>query len=370
MERIIDYALRVILLMGSAVLFYTVMLPFFSEEFHSSPRLEDVSSEGFDSENLEPFQPDYSGDFRIIRREEGRNRSPHRVLEDPLEYVPDPDLIRISEEGLQAPEEIEGGSSLRQGGEGEFSQEEVEEERFLELESQYASGIEGFAGEGSDEEGIQFVIKPSAHRESLLEEEREGDREGEEVFFPDPSDFKVEEERGGESRLLEPVQVQVPSRRIDLSALGWTQYRGSGGAFTIWMPSQMHHVHVSGEYESDIYHCEAGEVFYGLERRILKTSFKDVSDGLARAELEKALEYWMQEYTGGVSGLVDIEDHFSRGNGHPQIDIVVGADHGQIQLRIILGDQSMYWLWTVYRHQSKILASHQVYVDSLEILRP
>lgn len=372
----------VTLVIGFCVLIYTVTYPLY---IHYAPSVGKASEASVDEVNqlLRDLQVPDSGNQNI-------------QLEIDLPILPQPRPTRTPEgraedsrdEQKQAQEEVDEiyqapintpilytpGETLEVlvVEEEEAEEEEVEEETTEEEEEDLFEDFNPRRIERSFQ-SIDPLERPQGGALTPEEALRELERQrtgGRRVGPRTPSSV----DQGGQSGSIEQARSTTPQRPSVKDARylekGWKKFTSYQEGFTVWVPGELFYFASRDKERTEVYQCDADGVYYGIQKRQLARSLDNLSDSQMRPVFQNALDSWSGDFAAGIPGFNVINKFFTSMGDQRQLDVLIGADAGQVSLRIFNTKNFMFWMWTVYLHDNKERAEHRSFLNSLEILKP
>lgn len=351
-EERMQRLLKLILVVGIGVLLFTFIYPLYKSYQPTLPQNlgvgEIINEEVWEAAKGYPYDAPRV-DTRKSRKsqkktadeaEEAEEDSPYLApINQPLIYQP------VEETEVELEEELE---------------EEVEEERVREEVPDYFEGRDRFA----IDRPFQDVDLPEGDVEALDREEAErfGQVErGPRIQYDD-------EDTGPSSGYAQSATPPKPSaKELRYMEKGWQKFSAHKGGFTVWVPGDLYYVVSNNGGKTEVYQCDANGIYYGLQRRKLDQDLKGYGDPQVRNIIRKAYEEWQEDFATGIPGFRLVSSAFIKDTDHRRTDYLMGADAGQVRLRIFVKDGYMFWMWTVYRHEDKQRADHNMYVNSIEM---
>ena len=361
-----NYLFEIIVIIGVAVLVYAIGFPIYKAVTQPSLQ-EPVYVE--DSRGSETDPEEFFGDTSTYRRVEGDRDSDSQRKKKRGQQA---GQSQPEEEYYEAP--IQSPLIYTPAGErfGELKEVEEEEEFVEEEEVREEVPLEFIEMSRSRkiDRGLDSVDLEEGNPEALdaKEAERLSQRErGQRLDLSDEGAGSDAEDAAAAAR---EAQKKLSAKDRRYSEKGWQKFSSHKGGFTVWVPNELYYIASTDPGRTEVYQSDANGIYYGLQRRKLERTYSGYGDAQMRRIFQVAYEEWKGDFAAGIPGFKTISKAFANDGQMVRTDVTMGADAGQIRLRIFVTENYMFWMWTVYLHERKREANHNMYINGIEIQKP
>lgn len=350
----ISKLLRVVLLVGVCVLFYSLFYPLYVRYGDSVADESHEMIEGWGR---------YYDEAGKEERLEAEPLSGSRVRREAVE--PTQEELNEYEAPLHQP--------LIYEPEGQYELVPIEdEEEFVEERRAESPSFEGFDPLRIERsfETIEFTEERSSRLppDEAIEQLRLEAQERAQLEREKGQEEESETEASGQAKSIVPERPSVKDARY--LNMGWKKFSSYKEGFTVWVPGELFYVASRDQQRTEVYQCDADGIYYGIQRRRLEEPLEGLGSAQLRPIMEEEFQRWRSEFASGIPGFKIVNKFFRKVGEQAQLDALMGADAGQVRLYIFTSQSYIFWMWTVYLHDNKERANHQMFVNGIEVLVP